>query len=241
MVAVLLAALFLLSASLNLGVRIQLGPVALGFQVPSSSIAGFEILIAIVLVAGVLIPNLYLLGAAYLLAAVGVIEGLLSPEVQGLARTVHEVMIPLLVLGWVLTILEISASHKARAKLGQRQSMRTVITVLQFFNGGLVTFGGAAYVISGARPFGTLIGAGHLTVGLIALAAGYVFLRRARRSEVFVVWANVATIAYSTIAEVLAEVYALLPPGINDALIGTVIAVGVSVVILYVVPSAKGC
>ena len=42
------------------------------------------------------------------------------------------------------------------------------------------------------------------------------------------------TIVYSAFAESLAEIYAYLPRGINDALIGTIIAIIVSAVIIYI-------
>ena len=76
-------------------------------------------------------------------------------------------------------------------------------------------------------------GLGHLAIGLTGLCAGYAFLRRKNWSWGFLIGINTVTIIYSTFAEALAEIYALLPPGINDALIGTIIAVIFSAVILY--------
>jgi hypothetical protein len=50
---------------------------------------------------------------------------------------------------------------------------------------------------------------------------------------------NGVTIAYSAFSEGLAEVYALMTPGIGDALIGTIIAIVVSVAIIYLLASNK--
>jgi hypothetical protein len=231
-VTVVLALLFLLSASMNLGAHIPVGFAVMSFQHPSSSIAAFESLIAAVLLASALLSNLYVYGGAYLLTAVGIAEGLLSSAVQGLARELHEAMIPFLVVGWVLVIVEARTAY-AGGKTEPGRRKRNVIASLQFFVGGLVTLGGAAYASSGTYPFGTLLGSIHLVIGLTGLLGGYFFLRRRGWSGRFLVTINLVTIVYSAFSESVAQVYALLPPGINDSLIGTVIAIIVAAVIVY--------
>ena len=231
--SLLLAALFLLSAALNLGVRIPLGFTELRFVSPSPSIAALEALIGAALLGASAFSNSYLYGGAYLLATVGIAEGLLSAGVQGAARELHETMIPFLLLAWVCLALEVRSSYRAKASGGERR--RQVVLALQLFNGGLVTLGGLAYAALGAHPWGTVVGLGHLAVGVSGLAGGLSFLRRKVWSAKFLVWINVTTIVYSAFSEGLAEVYALLTPGVGDSLIGTIIAIVVSAVVLYLV------
>lgn len=111
------------------------------------------------------------------------------------------------------------------------------ITIMQFFVGGLVTFGGAAFARFGTYPVGTTLGTIHFGVGLLGLFAGFTFLTKKPWSRKFLLWVNCLTIIYSSLAESLAEVYAFLPRGINDAFLGTVVAIAVSTVIIYLIVS----
>ena len=86
-------------------------------------------------------------------------------------------------------------------------------------------------------PVGTALGSVHLAVGLTGLYAGYAFYRGKSWSKKFLIAINGVTIAYSTFSESLAEIYAYLPRGINDALIGTIIAIIVSAAIIYLLAS----
>jgi hypothetical protein len=233
---VLLGALFLLSATMNLGFKIPIGSLTLSFSLPSTSIAGFEIIIAILLLASAAFSNLYVYGGAYILATVGIAEGLLSLDVQGLAREIHETMIPFLVVGWILFFIQAQASYKAsKRRQTSTEKNRQIIAILQFFVGGLVTLGGAAFATGGTYPIGTALGSVHLVVGFLGLLGGFVLMTRKPWSRNFLVIVNFLTIAYSAFAESLAEIYAYLPRGINDALVGTIIAIIVSGVILYMI------
>jgi hypothetical protein len=234
-VTAVLAAVFLLSASLNLGGKIPLGFTQLSFSRPSTSIAGFELVIGLFLVASVVFSNLYVFGGALLLATVGVAEGLLSPDVQGPARDLHETMIPFVIAGWILAVLDAQNTYRASGHRTPSQKSRQVMIILQFFVGGLVALGGAAYAFGGTYPIGTVVGLVHLAVGLTGLFAGYAFLRERSWSRRFLIQINVVTILYSAFAESLAEIYGLLPPGINDALIGTIVAIIVSAAIVWLI------
>ncbi len=231
--AVALALIFVLSAVLNLGAQIPLGTSTLSFEAPSSSIAAFELVIALVLLGSAFASNLYLYGGAFLFASVGLAAGLLSGDVQGFARTLHETMVPIVVVAWPLVLLEANSVYGARREMGAATNNREVITALQFFVGALVTLGGAAFVRGGTYPIGTALGAIHLAVGLTGLLGGYFFVTRKAWSRGFLLGINSVTIAYSAFAESLVELYAYLPPGFNDSLVGTVIAIIVSAVIIY--------
>jgi hypothetical protein len=224
-----LAALFLLSCVLNFGLKMP----PLGFSSPSSSIAGFEVLIGAILLAAALVSRSYLYAGAFLLATVGILEGLVSADVQGQARELHEAMIPFLAAGWILLAVEARASFRARESRPPGESRQGLITALQFFVGALVTLGGAAFAETGTYPVGTGLGSIHLFVGIAGLVGGYAIYRRKQWAKTFLMAINVVTIAYSACAETLAEVYAYLPRGINDALIGTIVAIAVSAAIVY--------
>jgi hypothetical protein len=231
-----LAFLFLLSAVMNLGYKIPLGLATWSFLSPSTTIAEFEITIAIVLLAAVVVTNLYVYGGAYLFAVVGIAEGLLSSEVLGLAGYIHESMLPFVIAGWILLMVDAQRSYKARGHQTASARRREIVAVMQFFVGGLVTLGGAAYT-RGGTPVGTILGSVHFVVGLTGLYAGYAFYTRKRWSKKFLIVINGVTIAYSAFSESLAEIYAYLPRGINDALIGTMIAIIVSAVIICLLAS----
>jgi hypothetical protein len=237
-VTVILAALFLVSCVLNFGLKIPLGFAQLSFSTPSTSIAELEIVIGLVLLAAAAISRLYPYAGAYLLASVGIAEGLSSPSVQGLARNLHESMIPFAIGGWVLLALETRSAYKSRAASVGRAN-RELVTALRFFDGALVTLGGLGYASSATYPAGTALGVVHLLVGLTGLFAGYAFLKRKPYSRRLLLAINSVTIAYSAFSESLAEVYALMTPGIGDALIGTIIAIVVSITIIYLLASNK--
>jgi hypothetical protein len=231
--AVILASLFLISASMNLGLKIPLGFTELGFAAPSMSIAEFEIAIGSILLVAAALRNRWALGGAYLMSIVGITEGLLASDVQGLARVFHETMVPFAIGGVALVAIDARAAYKAKRNKNAKQKSFEITTALQFLVGGLVTLGGAAYARSGTFPVGTALGLIHLAVGLAGLLGGYFFLRRKPWSREFLIGINSLTISYSALAEGLAQMYAFLSPGINDALIGTIIAIIVSAVIIY--------
>ena len=230
---------FFLSAIMNLGYKIPLGFTNLSFISPETTIAEFEIAIGMVLIATVAIANLYLFGGSLLLAVVGIAEGLLSADVQGLARGIHESMIPFVAVGWILLAVEGRAAYRTKAERTTGARRHEVVTVLQLFVGGLVTLGGAAFTRGGTYPVGTALGTVHLAIGLTGLYAGYVFLKSRPRSVKFLIMINAITIVYSAFSESFAEIYAYLPRGINDALIGTIIAIVVSGVIICMLSGSR--
>jgi hypothetical protein len=236
---VVLAALFLFSAIMNLGFKIPLGSLSLSFASPSASIASFEIVIGMLLLVSAAFSNLYIYGGAYILGTVGIAEGLLSSDVQGLAREIHEIMIPFLIVGWIFFVILVQAASRSGKSRPVTSKNRQIITILQFFVGALVTLGGAAFTVGGSYPIGTLLGSVHLVIGIAGLLGGYVYLRRKTWSRSFLVSVNIVTIVYSAFAETLAEVYAYLPRGINDAFVGTIIAIIVSGVILYMIRASS--
>lgn len=229
-----LSILFLSSAVMNFGFQIPLGFTVLSFSDPSSTIATFEVFIGGILFFAAVFSNLYFFGGTYILAIVGIVEGLLSPEVQGLARIMHEVMIPFAIFGSVLVVLDGVRSYSSRKYVGN-EKRREIVTVLQFFVGALVTLGGAAFARFGTYPVGTALGLVHLVVGVSGLFGGYYFMKRKPWANKLLIGTNALTISYTAFSETLAQVYDYLTPGITDSLIGSIIAVVVSAIILYLV------
>lgn len=189
------------------------------------------------LLAAVAVAPLHTYAGAHLLGTVGILDGPLSSSVLGVARHLHESMTRFAIGAWIPLATETRSACKSRASSPSRTG-RELVTALQFFVGGLVTFGGFAYARGASYPVGTALVLAHLMVGLTGLFAGYAFLRRKAYSGRFLIAINCVTIAYSALSEGVAQIYALMPPGIDDALIGTIIAIVVSFAIIYLLKSA---
>jgi hypothetical protein len=118
---------------------------------------------------------------------------------------------------------------------------RIVVTVLQFMVGGLVTLGGGAFTAFALDDFGKALGAIHLSLGLIGLAAGFIILFRAQNfPRTFILAINAVTIVYSTFSESMVEFQSLLPSSAaRDSLIGTLIAIVMSATIIYLLVRRK--
>src|SRR5207245_5351747 len=70
-----------------------------------------------------------------------------------------------------------SAEPKLREMRKWVRKNQTVVTILQFLVGALVTFGGVAFTAFARNQFGLALGVIHLLLGLTGLAAGFVMLR----------------------------------------------------------------
>ncbi|HKW04331.1 MAG TPA: hypothetical protein VJN71_03430 [Nitrososphaerales archaeon] len=110
----------------------------------------------------------------------------------------------------------------------------TLVTVLQFLVGALVTMGGTLFATLALNEYGRSLGIAHLSIGLLALAGGFVAWKRAPWSRSYLLAIDALTIAYSTTSETLVQVQSLLPSYASlGSLIGTVIAIIMSGVIIY--------
>jgi hypothetical protein len=226
--SIITAALFLLSAVLNLGERIPLGFVLLSFTNPSSSIAVFEIIIGALLLVSAAVSRAYVFGGAYVLALVGIAFGVTTKSVVGLAHNLHLLMAPFDLIGILLLGIETYSVYQSRTDKTPKALNRELILILQFFNAGLVILGGAAYAATGTFPAGTILGLFHLAVGFAALYTGYAFLKSKDLARSLLIWVNLVTILYSAFSEILGQIYSLLTPGLNDSAYGTVIAIIIS-------------
>jgi asparagine N-glycosylation enzyme membrane subunit Stt3 len=98
-VTVVDAVVFLVAALLNFGLRLT---VVLGFPVPVWQAGAGEAVIGVLLIAAAIRDRSRLYWIAYLLSVMGIAFGLLSPRVEGPARTYHVVLVPLAIVGIAL-------------------------------------------------------------------------------------------------------------------------------------------
>jgi hypothetical protein len=97
------AAVFLTASLLNIGFRVVLGPVELGFPVPIWQAGIGEAVIGATLLAAVISDRMKVFWTAYVMSLLGIAFGLLSVKVVGPAREIHVLLVPLAVIGLVLS------------------------------------------------------------------------------------------------------------------------------------------
>jgi hypothetical protein len=107
-VAALDALCFLAACLLNFGAR--LGPLV--FQQPVWQAGVGELVVGAMLAVAAASRRRRLLVAAFVLAAVGIVFGLASKRVVGLARDIHVVLFPLTLVGFVLLWVSTRGSRR---------------------------------------------------------------------------------------------------------------------------------
>src|SRR2546425_10758933 len=109
-----------------------------------------------------------------------------------------------------------------------------LLAVLEFIAGGIVLLGGAALVYFSIDASGKTLGIVHAFLGLMAFPAGYLLLMGKARARVLTLGVDVAIIAFSTVSEVILSTTGSLASGpFTDSIIGTTVAVLISVAIAY--------
>ena len=98
------AVVFLTAALLNMGVRIPLGFTDLRFSVPVWQAGTGEAIIGATLLAAGLTGRARLSWVAFWMSVLGIAFGLSSQRVQGAARDVHVVLVPLAIIVLVLLV-----------------------------------------------------------------------------------------------------------------------------------------
>src|SRR5438477_11294209 len=92
------AVVFLTAALLNLGTKIPLGFAELSFPVPIWQAGIGEAVIGLTLLAAAVTGRATIAWVAFWLSIVGIVFGLSSAKVQGPARDVHVLLVPLAVI-----------------------------------------------------------------------------------------------------------------------------------------------
>ena len=90
--------IFLTAALLNFGARVPLGVAELSFPVPIWQAGTGEAVIGLMLLAAALTGRIGLSWTAFGLSALGIAFGLASRRVQGPARDIHVLLVPLAVV-----------------------------------------------------------------------------------------------------------------------------------------------
>ncbi|HZD68051.1 MAG TPA: hypothetical protein VFA45_03745 [Actinomycetes bacterium] len=98
------AVVFLTAALLNMGVRVPLGFAELRFSVPVWQAGAGEAIIGVTLLAAGITARARLSWVAFWMSALGIAIGLSSQRVQGAARDIHVVMVPLAIIVFVLLV-----------------------------------------------------------------------------------------------------------------------------------------
>lgn len=98
------AAIFLLAALLNFGARIPLGFAELHFSVPIWQAGTGEAVIGLALLSAAMTGRTAIAWVAFGLSVLGIAFGLSSAKVQGLARDIHIVLVPLAVALFALLL-----------------------------------------------------------------------------------------------------------------------------------------
>lgn len=91
------AVVFLTAALLNFGLHIQLGFAQLSFPVPIWQAGIGEAIICLALLAAAVTARMRIAWVAFWLSVVGIVFGLSSARVQGPARDIHVILVPLAV------------------------------------------------------------------------------------------------------------------------------------------------
>lgn len=165
-------AVFLVSALFNLGVRIPMGPVTLGFPSPVWQAAIGEIVIGsgLIVAARTARPSHALIAA--LAAALGIAFGLSSQAVVGPAREIHLLLVPLTAL--VFLDLAATWATRPRPKGGEEPDRSAVVRPSAVAGRALepaalavavlMTIAAAAYASASLIHFGLVIPLGFATI-----------------------------------------------------------------------------
>src|SRR5438105_7970017 len=114
------AVVFLTAALLNLGTKVPLGFAELSFPVPIWQAGIGEAVIGLALLAAAVTGRATISWVAFWMSVAGIVFGLSSSRVQGPARDVHVLLVPLAAIVFVLLMfLGSRAASCARTLLGR--------------------------------------------------------------------------------------------------------------------------
>lgn len=104
-----------------------------------------------------------------------------------------------------------TASGQAN-QVGASRRVGSIVVLLQFLVGGLVTMGVTLFAVFAVNSFGTSLGLVHPSLGLTGLLAGFLTLRGDPSNlRAFLIVVNVVTIAYSSLSESIVQIGELCP------------------------------
>ncbi len=112
------AVVFLTAALFNEGIKVPLGLAVLGFPAPVSQAGIGEAVIGLALLAAAVTGSITVSWVALWLSVAGIIFGLSSPAVQGPARDVHILLVPLALIVFGLLMWQRQESSRLNHGLG---------------------------------------------------------------------------------------------------------------------------
>ena len=169
------AIVFLTAALLNFGTKIPLDFAELSFPVPIWQAGVGEAVIGLALLTSAATRRATISWAAFWMSVLGIAFGLSSPRVQGLARDVHVILVPLAVIVFGLLLWQRQRSRQLRKETHTPASVamamvephetdgargRPIVIIIS----GLMAVAAASFVVASVIHFGVAIPLGFVTI-----------------------------------------------------------------------------
>jgi hypothetical protein len=115
-----------------------------------------------------------------------------------------------------------------------------LLAALELIVGGIVVLGGAALVYFSTDATGVSLGVVHVILGLLTFPASYLLLTGKARARTITLRVDAGIIAFSTLSEIILSKTGSLPSGpFIVSIVGTVVAVLIAAVILYLLMTSS--
>jgi hypothetical protein len=118
------AVVFLTAALLNMGLTIPLGFAELSFPVAIWQAGIGEAVIGFTLLAAAITGNITVSWVAFVLSVLGIAFGLSSSKVQGPARDIHILLVPLAVIVFALLVWQWQQARRLRNSTSGQETVR---------------------------------------------------------------------------------------------------------------------
>ncbi|MCL5952792.1 MAG: hypothetical protein M1132_13930 [Chloroflexi bacterium] len=164
------AVVFLTAALFNEGVKVPLGLAVLGFPAPVSQAGIGEAVIGLALLAAAVTGSITVSWVALWLSVAGIIFGLSSPAVQGPARDVHILLVPLALIVFGLLMWQRQESPRLNHGLGTSGAVaspggpRTQWQPISVAICGLMVVATVAFAVASIIHFGVTLTLGPVRI-----------------------------------------------------------------------------
>jgi hypothetical protein len=169
------ALVFLAAALFNFGAKIPLGFTELSFPVPIWQAGIGETVIGLVLFAAVVTGRGTIAWVAFWMSVFGIVFGLSSPRVQGPARDIHVILVPLAAIVFGLLVWQRQRSRQLSKRAHPPTSVNAAIVAPHEAKGAqgrsvtiviswLMAMAAASFVVASIIHFGATIPLGFATI-----------------------------------------------------------------------------